>query len=82
VEGYGTYYLIDLIDYYSKNTLTTYFSATHGAEALIAACTEALAEARRLGVPMPEKIKLVTDNGPPMISRPNAEVRRSLGCNV
>lgn len=69
VDGYGTYYVIDLIDYYSKYALTTSFSRTHGAQALIDACNEALLEARRLGIPVPEKIKLLTDNGPAMISR-------------
>lgn len=69
VEGYGTYYVCDLIDYYSKYTLVTLWSDHHNAQTLITACNAALDEARRLGLGIPEKIKLLTDNGPAMISR-------------
>lgn len=69
VENYGMYYVCDIIDYFSKYTLVTLWSATHDAAALITACNEALAEAQRLGLEIPEKIKLLTDNGPAMISR-------------
>lgn len=69
VEGYGTYYVIDIIDYYSKYVLVTLWSATHDSAALIRACERALDEARQMGIPFPEKIKLLTDNGPAMISK-------------
>ena len=69
VEGYGTYYVIDIIDYYSKYVLVTLWSTTHDSAALIRACQFALEEARQLGLPFPEKIKLLTDNGPAMISK-------------
>lgn len=69
IDGYGTYYVCDLIDYFSKYTLVTLFSDRHDAQTLINACTDALAEAKRLGLNIPEKIKLLTDNGPAMISK-------------
>jgi transposase InsO family protein len=69
VENYGTYYVIDLIDYYSKYTLVTFWSDTKNTAALKRACDLALEEARRLELPIPEKIKLLTDNGPAMISK-------------
>jgi putative transposase len=69
VEGYGTYYVCDLIDYFSKYTLVTLWSDSHDANALIIACNAALDEARRLGLDIPENIKLLTDNGPAMISK-------------
>lgn len=69
VEGYGTYYVCDIIDYYSKYTLVTLFADRHDAQTLINACTLALDEAQHLGLDIPEKIKLLTDNGPAMISK-------------
>jgi putative transposase len=69
VEHYGTYYVCDLIDYFSKYTLVTLWSDRHDAHTLISACNDALAEAQRLGLEIPEKIKLLTDNGPAMISK-------------
>lgn len=69
VEGYGTYYVIDVIDYYSKYVLVTHWSTTHDTAALIKTCEEALEEAGHLGLPFPEKVKLLTDNGPAMISK-------------
>ncbi len=69
VEGYGTYYVIDIIDYYSKYVLVTLWSTTHDTAALMTACEYGLEEARKLGIPFPEKIKLLTDNGPAMISK-------------
>lgn len=69
VEHYGTYYVCDLIDYFSKYTLVTLWSDRHDAQTLISACNDALAEAQRLGLKFPEKIKLLTDNGPAMISK-------------
>jgi transposase InsO family protein len=68
VEGYGMYYVCDIIDYVSKYTLVTLWSDRHDAQTLINACNAALEEARRLGLELPEKIKLLTDNGPAMIS--------------
>lgn len=69
VENFGTYYVIDLIDYYSKYSLVTLWSETKDTTALMRACDLALEEARRLELPMPEKIKLLTDNGPAMTSK-------------
>lgn len=69
VEGYGTYYVCDLIDYFSKYTLVTLWSDRHNAETLIDACNAALREAQQLGITMPDRIKLLTDNGPAMISQ-------------
>lgn len=73
VEGYGTYYVIDVIDYYSKYVLVTLWSTTHDTAALINTCECALAEAQHLGIPFPEKVKLLTDNGPAMISKKFSE---------
>jgi transposase InsO family protein len=69
VEDYGMYYVCDIIDYFSKYTLVTLFSDRHDAQTLINACNDALTEAQRLGLELPEKIKLLTDNGPAMISQ-------------
>lgn len=73
VEGYGTYYVLDIIDYYSKYVLVTRWSSTHDTAALINACECALAEAQQRRIPFPEKIKLLTDNGPAMISKKFSE---------
>lgn len=72
IEGYGTYYVIDVIDYHTKYVLASVFSNRHGADDLIRACEEARTEAKRLGLVQSvnqSKIKLLTDNGPAMISR-------------
>jgi len=69
VEGYGTYYVIDVIDYYSKYVLASIFADRHGTDVLIEACEEARREADRLGLTMPTQLKLLTDNGPAMLSR-------------
>jgi putative transposase len=72
IEGYGTYYVIDVIDYHTKYVLASIFSDRHGTDDLIRGCEEACMEAKRLGLVLPtdgDKIKLLTDNGPAMISR-------------
>ena len=72
IEGYGTYYIIDVIDYHTKYVLASIFSDRHGTDDLIRACEEACSEAKCLGLTLPadgSKIKLLTDNGPAMISR-------------
>ena len=69
IEGYGTYYVIDVIDYVSKVVLASIFADRHGTDELIRACEETLVELKRRGLTIPEKITLLTDNGPAMISR-------------
>lgn len=49
VEGYGTYYVIDIINYYSKYVLVTLWFATHDAAALITACVSALERSAATG---------------------------------
>ena len=61
--------MIDLIDYYSKYCLVTLWSQTKDTAALMRACDLALEETRRLELPIPEKINLLTDNGPAMVSK-------------
>jgi len=69
IEGYGTYYVINVIDYYSKYVLASVFADRQGTDVLIEACEQARREAERLGLEQPENIKVLTDNGPAMISR-------------
>lgn len=69
IENYGTYYIVNVIDYYSKYVLASVFAERHGTEVLIEACEEMRREAARLGLEIPAQMKLLTDNGPAMISR-------------
>lgn len=77
IDDYGMHYVIDVMDYYSRYNLVTLFSDTQNAAALMRAVTLALEEAARLGLRIPTtaeielgaaRIKLLTDNGPAMIS--------------
>jgi transposase InsO family protein len=69
VEGYGTYYVINVIDYYTKYVLASVFADRHSTDKLIEACDEALREANTLGLDTTNGTKLLTDNGPAMISK-------------
>lgn len=55
VDGYGTYYVINIIDYYSKYVLASVFADRHSTDVLIGACNEALREAKDLGLDIPSK---------------------------
>ena len=77
IDGYGMHYVVDVIDYYSRYSLATMFSDTQNAAALMRAVELALEEAARLGLRIKTtaeivlgaaRIKLLTDNGPSMIS--------------
>lgn len=69
IEGYGRYQAIAVVDYYSRYVLAAALSPHQRAVDLIAVLEEALAEARRYHELVERnKIVLVTDNGPALLS--------------
>jgi len=68
IPGYGTYYSTNVLDYFSRYVLACLIRQSHTAEDLIDALEMAKGEAVRvLGEKcFPEKVLLVSDNGPAM----------------
>jgi transposase InsO family protein len=68
ILGYGTYYSTNILDYYSRYVLACLIRDSHTADELISAIEMAQAEAVRVlgGNCFPEKVMLVSDQGPAM----------------
>ena len=68
IPGYGTYYSTNVLDYFSRYVLACLIRQSHTAEDLIDALEMAQDEAVRVlgGGCFPEKVLLVSDNGPAM----------------
>lgn len=69
IPGYGWWYAVTVIDYYSRYLLACYFTPSHTARDVSAALDAARAEAERLHGPLKKIPFLVTDNGPSFIAR-------------
>ena len=69
IPGYGWWYAITVIDYYSRYLLACRLSWSYCAIEVIAALDEARAEAERLCGPLTKRPFLVTDNGPSFTAR-------------
>ncbi len=68
VAGYGWWYAITVIDYYSRYLLALHFTHSYSALEASRALRSAVEEARRLHGPLEKPVFLVTDNGPSFIA--------------
>jgi len=64
IAGFGWWYVITVIDYYSRYLLSGHFTSSYCAAEAIAALASARGEAERIGGPLTKRPFLVTDNGP------------------
>ena len=69
IPGYGWWYAVTVIDYYSRYLLACRLTFSYCASEVIAALKEAQAEAERLCGPLGKRPFLVTDNGSSFIAR-------------
>ena len=69
IPGFGWYYAVTVIDYYSRYLLACYLTNSYSAPEVIHALGLARAEAERLCGPLEKPPFLVTDNGPSFISQ-------------
>ena len=69
VAGYGWWYAITVIDYYSRYLLALHFTHSYSALESSRALGSAVEEARSLHGPLEKPVFLVTDNGPSFIAQ-------------
>jgi len=69
IPGYGWWYAVTVIDYYSRYLLACYLTPSYSAVNAIHALQLARAEAERICGPLEKQPFLVTDNGPSFIAR-------------
>ena len=69
IPGWGWWYAVTVIDYYSRYLLAAHLTASYSAGATIHALKVAREEAERIGGPLEKVPFLVTDNGPSFIAR-------------
>lgn len=69
IPGFGWWYAVTVIDYFSRYLLALHLSPSNDAGALITAIDEARAEAERLHGPLETIPTLVTDNGSNFLAR-------------
>ncbi len=69
IPGYGWWYAVTVIDYFSRYLLALHLSPSNDAGALITAIDQARAEAERLHGPLAHTPTLVTDNGSNFLAR-------------
>ena len=69
IPGCGFWYVVTVIDYYSRYLLAAYLTSSYSAHEVIEGLSRARAEAERLHGPLPTQPFLVTDNGPSFIAR-------------
>ena len=63
IPGFGWWYAVTVIDYFSRYLLALHLSPSNDAAALTVAVDQAMAKAKRLHGPLPAVPMLVTDNG-------------------
>lgn len=68
IAGYGWWYAITVIDYYSRYLLALHFTHSYSALEASTALRLAVAEAERARGPLTGPVFLVTDNGPSFIA--------------
>jgi len=69
IPGYGWWYAVTVIDYYSRYLLAAHLTPSYSAAEVIVALDSARQEAERLCGPLAKPPFLVTDNGPSFIAR-------------
>jgi transposase InsO family protein len=69
IEGYGWWYVVSVIDYYSRYLLSARLVSSYCTMSVLDAVEEARREAERIHGPLAKRPFLVTDNGPSFISR-------------
>lgn len=69
IPGHGWWYVITVIDYYSRYLLAAYLTPSYSAQAATEALDRAKEEAERIHGPLKERPFLVTDNGPSFIAK-------------
>jgi putative transposase len=69
IPGFGWWYAITVIDYYSRYLLAAYLTDSYSAIEAVAALSLAREEAERLCGPLTKRPFVVTDNGPSFIAR-------------
>jgi transposase InsO family protein len=69
IPGYGWWYAVTVIDYYSRYLLAAHLTSSYSAIAATEALDMAKAEAERLCGPLKKPPFLVTDNGSTFIAR-------------
>jgi putative transposase len=82
IPGYGWWYVITVIDYYSRYLLAAHLTWSYCASEAIAALRQAQGEAERLCGRLTRPPFLVTDNGPSFIARRFGEYVRDLYTHV
>ncbi len=82
IPGYGWWYVITVIDYYSRYLLAAHLTWSYCASEAIAALRQAQAEAERLCGPLTKPPFLVTDNGPSFIARRFGDYVKELYAHV
>ena len=69
IPGFGWWYAVTVIDYYSRYLLTCYLTSSYCAAEVIHALRLAQGEAERIHGPLAKTPFLVTDNGPSFLAR-------------
>jgi putative transposase len=82
IPGYGWWYVVTVIDYYSRYLLAARLTWSYCASEVIAALKEARAEAERLCGPLTKRPFLVTDNGSSFLAKRFHAHVRDLYCHV
>ncbi len=76
IPGYGWWYAVTVIDYYSRYLLTCHLTWSYSAAQVIEALDRARGEAERIHGPLAKPPFLVTDNGSSFLSRAFCEHTR------
>ena len=69
IPGYGWWYAVTVIDYYSRYLLACHLTPSYSAAETAYALKIAREEAERIGGPLVKRPFLVTDNGPSFLAR-------------
>lgn len=69
IPGYGWWYAVTVIDYYSRYLLAAHLTSSYSAFEATRALEKARAEAERLCGPLKKRPFLVTDNGPTFMAK-------------
>ena len=69
IPGFGWWYAVTVIDYYSRYLLACHLTSSYSAVEAIRALSVAREEAERVSGPLQKRPFLVTDNGPSFIAR-------------
>ena len=69
IPGFGWWYAVTVIDYFSRYLLALHLSPSNDASALVVAVNKAVAEAEKLHGPLKRQPTLVTDNGSNFLSK-------------